>query len=234
MDDRPSSPCTRTFRRSPSSGSTDTFGRSPSFPNTDIFGRSPPRYLLGRCTLTQVCRYSTSAADPKAAGSVRLDLDLEKPSLRNLGGESPTQPEADRTRALRANGEAQRRAIALGLTQSLCSVRCSELLALSDRPSSPCTRTFRRSPSFPNTDIFGRSPPGYLLGRCTLTEVYRYSTSAADPEAAGSVRLDPDLEEPSLRNLGGESLTQPEADRTRALRANGTGQRRLENLNSCQ
>ncbi|QKD82340.1 hypothetical protein HPC62_09225 [Thermoleptolyngbya sichuanensis A183] len=41
----------------------------------------------------------------------------------------------------------------------------------------------------------------------TPTEVYRYSTSAADPKAAGSVQLDPDLEELNLRNLGGESLT---------------------------
>ncbi|QKD83040.1 hypothetical protein HPC62_13300 [Thermoleptolyngbya sichuanensis A183] len=41
-----------------------------------------------------------------------------------------------------------------------------------NRPSSPCTRTFRRSPSSGSTDPFGRSPLGYLLGRCTLTEVY--------------------------------------------------------------
>ncbi|HIK40168.1 hypothetical protein, partial [Thermoleptolyngbya sp. M55_K2018_002] len=65
--------------------STRTFGRSPSFPSTDTFGRSPPGYLLGHRTLTQVCRYSTFAADPKAAGSVRLDPDLEEPSLCNWG-----------------------------------------------------------------------------------------------------------------------------------------------------
>ncbi|MDG2616680.1 hypothetical protein P7L53_10525 [Thermoleptolyngbya sichuanensis XZ-Cy5] len=75
-----------------------------------------------------------------------------------------------------------------------------------DRPSSPSTRTFGRSPSSGSTDPFGRSPLGYLLGRCTLTEVYRYPTSAADPEAAGSVRLDPDLEEPSLCNWGANRL----------------------------
>ncbi|QKD80978.1 hypothetical protein HPC62_01255 [Thermoleptolyngbya sichuanensis A183] len=62
-------------------------------------------------------------------------------------------------------------------------------------------------PSSGSTDTFGRSPPQILLGHCTLTEVYRYSTSAADPKAAGSVQLDPDLEELNLRNLGGESLT---------------------------
>ncbi|WOB42359.1 hypothetical protein HNI00_03690 [Thermoleptolyngbya oregonensis NK1-22] len=65
---------------------------------------------------------------------------------------------------------------------------------LGDRPSSPCTRTF------------GRSPPGYLLGRCTLTEICRYSTSAADPKAAGSVRFEPDLEELSLRKWGANRL----------------------------
>ncbi|WP_205370333.1 hypothetical protein [Thermoleptolyngbya sp. PKUAC-SCTB121] len=73
---------------------------------------------------------------------------------------------------------------------------------LGDRPSFPSTDIFGRSPSSGSTDIFGRSPSGYLLGHCTLTEVYRYSTSAADPKAAGSARLDPDLEKPSLRNWG--------------------------------
>ncbi|WP_156435103.1 hypothetical protein [Leptolyngbya sp. O-77] len=88
-------------------------------------------------------------------------------------------------------------------------------VSLRDRPSSPNTNTSGRSPSSLSTRTFRRSPPGYLLGRCTLTEVCRYSTSAANPKAVGSVRLDPDLEEPSLCKWGAnrlptDKLTEPE------------------------
>ncbi|WP_156435065.1 hypothetical protein [Leptolyngbya sp. O-77] len=88
-------------------------------------------------------------------------------------------------------------------------------VSLRDRPSSPNTNTSGRSPVSLSTRTSGRSPPGYLLGRCTLTEVCRYSTSAANPKAVGSVRLDPDLEEPSLCKWGAnrlptDKLTEPE------------------------
>ncbi|MBF2083713.1 hypothetical protein [Thermoleptolyngbya sp. C42_A2020_037] len=85
LRDRPPSANTNTSGRSPSSGSTRTSGRSPSSLSTRTSGRSPPGYLLGRCTLTEVYRCSTFAADPKAVGSVRLDPDLEELSLCKWG-----------------------------------------------------------------------------------------------------------------------------------------------------
>ncbi|WP_156435222.1 hypothetical protein [Leptolyngbya sp. O-77] len=76
------------------------------------------------------------------------------------------------------------------------------MLAFAIAPYLPTPTPLGDRPHLSAPAPLGDRPPGYLLGRCTLTQVCRCSTSAADPKAAGSVRLDPDLEEPSLCKWG--------------------------------
>ncbi|WP_156435561.1 hypothetical protein [Leptolyngbya sp. O-77] len=63
-------------------------------------------------------------------------------------------------------------------------------VSLRDRPSSPNTKTSRRS------------PPDTSRNLKRLTQAYRCSTLASYPNAVGSVRVDRVLEELHLRNWG--------------------------------
>jgi hypothetical protein len=71
-----------------------------------------------------------------------------------------------------------------------------------DRPHLAAPTSLGDRPLSPNTNTFGRSPPNTSLNLKLLTQTYHCSTLASYPKAVGSVRLDRVLEELSLCNWG--------------------------------